>query len=157
MLNVNQLIGFGIVVEGAVAISYKYWQQGAANNGRPYWGLSSTSSGVLPTGTLAPSGSDWGCMIDLGSIQAWDTCTFTFAESHGSQDFEVVVSDVATGAVYGNVVTASGSSLTITRSSFGMQGSVGTGISSVPSSARYFGFGEGDSGETFSLTGVSIA
>lgn len=150
-------MGFLVNPYRFAGILYKYWQQGAANNGRPYWDLASTSSGVLPTGSLAPSGSDWGFMIDLGANQAWSEIIFSFGESHTAQGFDIVVSDVSTGAAYCSGAVQGSTTLTLTRASLVYQGTVGSGIAGIPSSARYFGFGEGDSGETFTVTGVTIA
>lgn len=143
---------------GSFALSYRYWQPPTANNGRPYWDLSYTYSGSLPSIALSPSSSDWGFMCDLGSIKTWNTCTITFDESHTGTSFQVVVSDVSTGSVWrSSTLNPSGTVLSISRGSFGIGGYAGTGISSLPTSIRYVGIGLGSGGLSFKVNTVTIA
>ena len=140
----------------AAATAYRYWQQGAANNGRPYWDLANTSSGTVPTGTLAPSASDWGFMVDRGTAGDWATVVFTFSQGNPASIGQFIASPTTDGAKYstGSGVAA-GSTLTYTKATWSSTGSVGSDPGTV-NNARYFGFGMGNAGLTFAISSVAF-
>ena len=97
-------------------------------------------------------------MVRLSEKIPWTTFVFTFNNSdNNGVSFQAVVSDVASGAWWSNVLPVqSGADLTFTRASWGGTGTVGSGASgALPTSVGYFGFGSGASGATFNLSSVS--